>query len=183
MSAKRPSIIVAWVDQGIGEAGMHRYIKERFETLSTFISQWLYFNLSDEFTSYVENATNNKIISVMSGGMSRLLVPRLSCHICLQSIYVFCADLDRARQAMEGEIKVKGIFTIEDELYEQMANDLSKLLLEEGLALARIDQRSLAKLNYEEAKRLLNQEAKSVEENEKKIRIEEIDGRIDQLLA
>ncbi len=33
---QRPSIVAAWVDQGIGEVGMHKYIKERFETLSPY---------------------------------------------------------------------------------------------------------------------------------------------------
>jgi len=182
-SFQRPLIVAAWVDQGIGESGMHKYIKERFETLSTFISQWLYFDSPDVFTSYIENNPNSKVISVMSGGMSRLLVSKLSHHAALHTVYVFCADVDRARQAMEGEIKVKGIFTIEDDLYEQMADDLSKLLLEEGLALARLDERSVARVNYEEAKRLLSTQANTVTEDEKKARLEEIDVRIDQLLV
>ena len=184
MAMKHPPMVVTWVDQSIGEVGTHKSIKDRFETLSTFISQWLYFNSSDEFTSYVENHSNVKIISVMSGGMSRLLVPRLSHHACLESVYVFCADRSRAREALEGEAKVKGIFTIEDDLYEQMTNDLSRLLLEEGVELAKIDERNAAKLNYEEAKRLLNtlQEI-SIDEDEKKTRIEEINVRIDQLLV
>ncbi|CAF0771160.1 unnamed protein product [Adineta steineri] len=183
LSHQRPLITFAWVDQSIGEAGQHKYIKDRFETLSPFISKWLYFDSSDEFTSYIESNSNMRMMSVMSGGMSRLLVPRLSHHAALHIVYVFCVDVERARKSMEGETKVKGIFTIEDEVYEQMANDLSKLLVEEGIALAGLDQRSQAKLYYEEAKRLLRTEAKSVDENERKTRTEEINIRIEQLLA
>ena len=180
---QRPSIIVAWVDQGIGEAGMHKYIKERFETLSSFIAQWLYFDSADDFTFYIENNANINLISVMSGGMSRLLVPKHSHLANLHSIYIFCMDIERAQQAMGNEVKVKGIFNIEDNLYEQMADDLSKLLVEEGIALAQLDERSAARLNYEEAKRLLSTHAGKVEEVEGKRRLEEIDVRLDQLLV
>jgi hypothetical protein len=182
-SLQRPSIIAAWVDQGIGEVGMHKYIKERFETLSPFITQWLYFDSPDNFTSYIENHPHIRLISVMSGGMSRLLIPKHSHHIPFHSAYVFCADMERARQSMADEIKVKGIFNIEDDLYEQMADDLSKILLEDGIALAQLDERSVARQTYEEAKRLLSTQAKRVKDDEKKARIEEIDGRIDQLLV
>jgi hypothetical protein len=182
-SSQRPLIVAAWIDQGIGEVGMHKYIKERFETLSPFISQWLYFDSPDNFTSYIENNSNIKLIGVMSGGMSRLLVSKHSHLTALHTIYVFCADIERARQLMENEIKVKGIFNIEDDLYEQMADDLAKILLEDGIALAQVDERSVARLNYEEAKRLLSTQANRVQDDEKKARIEEIDIRIDQLLV
>ncbi len=172
-SHQRPLIVAAWVDQGIGEPGMHKYIKERFETLSPFISQWLYFDSSDNFTSYIENNNPNiRLISVMSGGMSRLLVPKHSHLAALHTVYVFCADMERARQSMADKIKVKGIFNIEDDLYEQMADDLAKILVEDGIALAQSDQRSEARLNYEEAKRLLSTQANRVKD----------DVRIDQLL-
>ncbi|CAF0765909.1 unnamed protein product [Rotaria sp. Silwood1] len=180
---QRPLIVAAWVDQGIGEPGMHKYIKERFETLSSFITQWLYFDSSDNFTSYIENNPNIKLICVMSGGMSRLLVPKLSHLAALHTVYVFCVDIERAKQSMEDEIKVKGIFNIEDDVYETMADDLSKLLVEEGIALAQLDERNLARLNYEEAKRLLSTQAKKVSLDEEKARIEEIDIRLDQLLV
>jgi hypothetical protein len=180
---QKPLIVAAWVDQGIGEVGMHKYIKERFETLSSFISQWLYFDSPDNFTSYIENNPNIKLISVMSGGMSRLLIPKHSYLPALHFAYVFCADIDRAREAMANETKVKGIFTIEDDVYEQMADDLSKLLVEQGIALAQVDERSLARLNYEEAKRLLSTQAKRLKEDERKARLEEIDVRLDQLLV
>jgi hypothetical protein len=119
----------------------------------------------------------------MSGGMSRLLVSKHSHLTALHIIYVFCADIERARQSMADEIKVKGIFNIEDDLYEQMADDLSKILVEDGIALAQLDKRSAARLNYEEAKRLLTTQANKVKDDEKKARIEEIDVRIDQLLV
>lgn len=176
-------LIIAWVDQGIGEAGTHKYIKDRFEILSQLISQWLYFNDADEFTRYVENNSDIRLISVMSGGMSRLLVSKLSHHVILHSVYVFCADVDLARQTLANQTKVKGIFNIEDDLYDQMANDLAKWFLEDGIALARLDQRSLARVKYEESKRLLTSQVNRIEENEKKARLEELDGRIDQLLA
>ena len=64
-----------------------------------------------------------------------------------------------------------------------MADDLSKLLLEEGIALAQKDERSAARVNYEEAKRLLSTQAKRVNEDEKKARLDEIDVRLDQLLV
>jgi hypothetical protein len=176
-------IVAAWVDQGIGEVGMHKYIKERFETLSPFISQWLYFDSPDNFTSYIENNPKIKLIAVMSGGMSRLLVSKSSHLPALHTVYVFCADIERGRTSMAGEKKVKGVFNIEDILYEQMADDLSKLLVEEGIALAQRDERSVARLNYEEAKRLLNTQAKQVEEDERKVRSDEIDARLDQLLV
>jgi hypothetical protein len=182
-SLQRPLIVAAWVDPGIGEVGMHKYIKERFETLSPFISQWLYFDSADEFTSYIENNPNIKLISVMSGGMSRLLIPKHSHLAALHSAYVFCADIERAQQSMENETKVKGIFNIEDALYEQMADDLSKLLVEEGIKLAQVDERSLARSNYEEARRLLSTQATRVKADEQKARLEEIDARIDQLFA
>ncbi|CAF0859014.1 unnamed protein product [Rotaria sordida] len=183
LSLQRPSIVAAWVDQGIGEPGMHKYIKERFETLSTFITQWLYFDSDDNFTSYIENNSNIKLICVMSGGMSRLLVPRLSYLPALHIVYIFCVDIERAKQSMANEIKVKGIFNIEDDLYETMADDLAKLLVEDGIALAKIDERNLARLNYQEAKRLLSTQAKNVSLDETKARIEEIDMRLDQLLV
>ncbi|CAF2393966.1 unnamed protein product [Rotaria sp. Silwood2] len=182
-SLQRPLIVVAWVDQSIGETGSHRYIKERFETLSSFITQWLYFDSSDDFTFYIENNPNIKLICVMSGGMSRLLVPKFSHLAALHTVYVFCVDIERAKKSMEDEIKVKGIFNIEDDLYEKMADDLSKLLIEEGIALAQLDERSLARLHYEEAKRLLSTQAKLTDVDEEKTRIEEIDIRLDQLLA
>ena len=182
-SLQRPLIVAAWVDQGIGETGMHKYIKERFETLSSLITQWLYFDSSDDFTSYIESNPNIKLISVMSGGMSRLLISKHSHLPALHTAYVFCVDTERARKSMEDEPKVKGIFNIEDILYEQMADDLSKLLVEEGIALAQRDERSAARVNYEEAKRLLSTQAKKVDEDDKKTRLEEIDVRIDQLLV
>ena len=176
-------LIVTWVDPGIGEAGMHKYTKDRFENLSQLISQWLYFDNPDTFTRYVEDNSNIRLISVMSGGMSRLLVPKLSHHAILESVYVFCADIDLARQALANENKVKGIFNIEDDLYDQMADDLAKLFLQDGIHLAQQDQRSLAKVKYEEAKRLLTSHAQRIEQNERRERLEELDGRIDQLLA
>lgn len=182
-SYQRPSLVVAWVDKNIGEQGMQRYIKERFETLSPSITQWLYFNSSEDFISYTETNKNIKLISVMSGGMSRLLVPQCSDIATLHSFYVFCVDIDGAQKAMEGRTKVKGIFNIEDDLYEQMADDLSKLLVEEGVQLTRLDERAAARLNFEEAKRLLNTEANKVSATEKQERIDEIHARIDQLFA
>ena len=186
-SSNQPSqgtpIIVAWIDQTIGEKGAHESMKDHFEALSSFITEWLYFKSSDDFVSYIENSPNVKLITVMSGGMSRLLVPKYSNLVILHSIYVFCADVELARMSMANEIKVKGIFNIEDDLYEQMADNLSKLLVEEGIALANLDERNLAKLNYKEAKRLLSTQARIVNQDEKKARIEEIDNRLDQLLA
>ena len=182
-SSQRPPIVAAWVDQGIGEAGMHNYIKGRFGTLSSFISQWLFFDCSDNFTSYLENNPNVRLISVMSGGMSRLLIPQLSHHNTFHSAYVFCVDTERAQKAMDGEEKVKGIFNIEDDLYEQMADDLAKVLLEDGIALAKMDQRVTAKQSYDEAKRLINTQANRLKEDEKKARLAEIDGRLDQLFV
>lgn len=182
-SASRPPIVIAWVDQGIGEVGMHKYIKDRFEVLSPLVSQWFYFDSGETFTAYAQNHPDVHLISVMSGSMTRLLLPVFARHGALQSVYVFCADIDGARQATQGEPKVKGIFTVEDELYEQMASDLARFLLEEGLAFAQLDERSLARRNYEEAKRLITMEAKNLEEYEKRARIVEIDGRLDQLLA
>ncbi|CAF1344252.1 unnamed protein product [Rotaria magnacalcarata] len=182
-SLQRPSIVAAWVDQGIGEVGMHKYIKERFGTLSTFITQWFFFDSSENFTFYIENNPNIKLICVMSGGMSRLLVPKHSNLGALHTVYVFCADIERARTSMADETKVKGIFNIEDALYEQMADDLSKLLVEEGIALAQLDERSLARSHYEEAKRLLSTQAKNVSSDDEKARMEEIDVRLDQLLV
>lgn len=180
---QRPLIVAAWVDQTIGEAGTHQYIKQRFESLSPFITQWTYFDCSDNFTDYITNNPNVKLISIMSGGISRLLVPTHSHLAALHTVYVFCADMERARESMADKIKVKGIFTIEDDLYDQMADDLAKLLVEEGIAYAQLDQRSVARLNYEEAKRLLSTQANRLKDEEKKERIEEIDARIDQLLA
>jgi hypothetical protein len=182
-SSQRPLIIAAWVDQGIGEAGMHKYIKERFGILSSFISQWLFFDSPDNFTSYIDNNHNIRLISVMSGGMSRLLIPQHSHHAAFHSAYVFCVDTERAQKAMADEIKVKGIFNIEDDLYDQMADDLAKILLEDGIALARLDQRSLARQNYEEAKRLISTQANRLKDEEKKARLAEINGRIDQLFV
>jgi len=182
-SSQRPLIVAAWVDQSIGEAGMHKYIKERFGTLSSSISQWSYFDSPDNFTSYLENNVNIRLISVMSGGMSRLLVPQHSHHPAFHSVYVFCADMERARKALADEIKVKGIFNIEDDLYDQMAYDLAKILVEDGIALARLDQRTVARQNYEEAKRLISTQANRLNDEEKKARLTEIDGRIDQLFV
>jgi hypothetical protein len=182
-SSQRPLIVAAWVDQGIGEAGMHKYIKERFGTLSSSISQWFYFDSPDNFTSYLENNVNIRLISVMSGGMSRILVPQHSHHPAFHSAYVFCADMERARKALADEIKVKGIFNIEDDLYDQMAYDLAKILVEDGIALARLDQRTVARQNYEEAKRLISTQANRLNDEEKKARLTEIDGRIDQLFV
>lgn len=180
---QKPSIVAAWIDQSIGETGMHKYIKERFESLSPFIKQWLYFSSSDDFIRYIEINPEIKMICVMSGGMSRLLVAKYSHLPVLYSIYVFCVDIERAKASMINEMKVKGIFNIEDDLYEQMVEDLSKLLVEEGVALARLDERSLARLYYEEAKRLLSIEAKRIDLLERNSRTQEIDMRLDQLLA
>lgn len=182
-SSQRPPIVVIWVDQSIGEEGMHKYIKNRFETLSPFITKWLYNDCSDQFTDYIEGNPDARVISVMSGGMSRLLVPKHSHIPALHTVYVFCVNMERAKESMADEIKVKGIFNIEDALYEQMADDLAKLLVEDGIAYAQVDQRSVARVNYEEAKRLLNTQANRVKDEEKKQRLEEIDIRIDQLLA
>ena len=182
-SFRRPPIVASWVDQGIGEAGMHKYIKERFGNLSSFISEWLFFDSSDNFTAYLDNNPNVRMISVMSGGMSRLLVPQHSHHATFHSAYVFCVDIERGRKAMDGEVKVKGVFNIEDDLYEQMADDLAKVLLEDGIALAKLDQRTVARQNYEEAKRLISTQANRLKDDEKKGRLAEIDGRLDQLFV
>ena len=182
-SSAKSSIVAAWVDQGIGESGMHKYIKERFETLSSSITQWLYFDSSDQLTSYLDKNPNVRLISVMSGGMSRLLVPQHSHRQAFHSFYIFCVDIDRARQSLGNEVKLKGIFNIEEDLYDQMADDLARILLDDGLNFARLDERSLARRNYEEAKRLISTQANKLNEAEKQQRLEEIDGRIDQLLV
>lgn len=176
-------IVAAWIDQGIGESGMHQYIKERFGTLSPFITQWLYFDCPDQFTNYIQTNHSVRLISVMSGGMSRVLVPQYSHHAAFHSVYVFCVDIDRARQSMEGEVKLKGIFNIEDDLYDQMADDLARILIDDGVAMARVDERNSARQNYEEAKRLISTQANKLKDTEKQIRLEEINGRIDQLLV
>lgn len=182
-SSRQPPIVAAWVDQGIGEAGMHRYIKERFGTLSSLITQWLFFDCSDQFRDFIEKDPNVRLISVMSGGMSRQIAPLYSHRQAFHSFYVFCVDIDRARQALDGEVKLKGIFNIEDDLYDQMADDLARILLDDGLTLARVDERGLARENYEEAKRLISTQANKLNESEKQQRLEEINGRIDQLLV
>lgn len=182
-SPRTHPIVAAWVDQGIGESGMHQYIKERFGTLSPFITQWLYFDCSDQFIDYIEKNPSVRLISVMSGGMSRLLVPQYSHYSAFHSVYVFCVDIDRAKQSLDGEVKVKGIFNIEDDLYDQMAEDLARILLDDGVALAQVDERSVARQNYEEAKRLITTQANKLKDTEKQTRLEEINGRIDQLLV
>ena len=182
-TSPKPPIVAAWVDQGIGESGMHKYIKERFGTLSPFITQWMYFDSPDQFRNYIEREPNVRLISVMSGGMSRLLVPLHAHRQAFDSFYVFCVDIDRARQSLGDAVKLKGIFNIEDDLYDQMADDLARILLDDGFAFARVDERSLARQNYEEAKRLIRTQANKLKEAEKEKRLEEIDGRIDQLLV
>ena len=182
-SSSIPSIRIVWVDQGIGETGQHAFIKKRFETLSPLVDQWLYFSTSEEFISYLAKNDNVTLICVMSGGMSRSLVPEYSHHRSLHSIYVFCADIGRAREAMADQAKVKGIFNIEDELYEQMTDDLAKLLLKNGIDLAQRDERRLAKVYYTEAQRLVRTQTNRLSESEKRTRSEEIDVRLDQLLA
>lgn len=178
-----PSIRVLWVDQSIGEAGQHAFMKKRFGTLSPLIDQWLYFSSADEFLSYLAKNDNVTLICVMSGGMSRSLVPENSHHRSLHSIYVFCADVGRAREAMADQTKVKGVFNIEDELYEQMSDDLAKLLLQNGIDLAQLDERRLARVYYTEAQRLVRSQTTRLSEKEKRTRSEEIDVRLDQLLA
>ena len=177
------SIRVLWVDPGIGEVGSHTSIKQRFESLSPSIDQWLYFTSAEEFTSSLQKSDNVTLICVMSGYMSRVLVPEHSSHRSIHAIYVFCADLGRAREAMVDQAKVKGVFNVEDDLYEQLTDDLVKLLVERGIRLAQADERRLARADYDEAQRLLRAPTNRVAESEKKSRLQEIDVRMDQLLA
>ena len=179
----RPTIMATWIDQNIGQDTTHKKMKARFESLTKFITQWFYFDSEEAFTSCIEGDPPIKMIAVMSGSMSRSLVHKHSNINALHSIYVFCFDVNGARQALQSEKKVKGVFDMEDDLYEKLADDIAKLLLEEGDAYAQANKRDLARLNYNEAKQILNNKAKKMNANMKKKRIEEIDDRLKRLLA
>jgi hypothetical protein len=183
-AGQRPAIIVVWVDPSIGEAGAHQCIKRRFETLTLLVTHWFYFDSVDSFTSYIESSNSTKLVAIMSGGMSRLLVSKYSHHVDLHGVYVFCADVEFSRTALANQTKVKGIFNAEDDLYSRLSRDLSALFVEEGIALARLDKRREAKVYYEEAKRLLSVvQATKNHDGHSKLAIELIDMRLEQLLA
>lgn len=176
-------IVAAWVDQSMEEQGPNQSIKDQFEPMSALIDRWLYFNNADTFSNYVQRNTHVQLIAVMTGGMARELVPKHSNSNVLECVYVFCFDVGRARQNFADQPKVKGIFNIEEALYEKIVEDLSILLTKTGIALAEIDDRNQARIHYEEAKRLLSLPIKDLKDEEKRSRLAELDVRMDQLLA
>ena len=177
------TFVAAWVDQSIDDRGPNQAIKNQFEPLSPLIDRWLYFNNADNFATYLQGNGDVRLIAVMTGGMARELVPRHSNSNVLESVYIFCFDIGRAREAVGNEPKVKGIFNIEDALYEKMADDLATSFVQTGVALAQLDQRNEARAYYQEAKRLLSLPMNHVKDDEKRRRLEELDARLDQLIA
>ena len=181
--SSQSKVTMIWVDQNIGEAGTHLALKQKFQALSSLIKKWHYFVSSDDFESYlIENQMKN-IICIMSGSISRQLVPKYSHSNKIHSIYVFCFDVELAKRSLANETKIAGILDLEEELYGNIADGLAKLFTNQGIESFDADNRVLARIYYQEAKRLLNTQANYLNSYDKMKRLKEIDDRLEQLFA
>ena len=122
--SKLPTLEACWLDQAIGEPGTHRPLKQRFETVSSRIVRWHYFDCGDNFTEFLDSNPNVRLVAITSGAFAKTLIPTVSNRDSLDSVYVFCGNLSKYQSLQASEPKMKGVFNDEDELFNQMQNDL-----------------------------------------------------------
>ncbi|CAF1264811.1 unnamed protein product [Adineta ricciae] len=120
------SVIACWVDPSIGEAGAHLALKRRFEGISNRITRWYYFDNGDPFRALLDANPDMALVVIMSGQLARQHVPIISHLPNLHSVYVFCGNKQKYQSLPQEEPKVKGIFTSEDDLFQQMSTHLQR---------------------------------------------------------
>ena len=124
--ANQAPLVLMWVDKGIGEANTNLKLKERFKTVHPRINEWIYYDCGDDFTKYVTNNPNVKIVAIMSGSFAKRLVTPISHQESLHSVYVFCGTRANHQKLLEDETKIKGVYDDEDDLYRRLQTDLRR---------------------------------------------------------
>ncbi|CAF3689964.1 unnamed protein product [Rotaria sp. Silwood1] len=155
-SSLQETLEVCWLDSHICEDGQHQQIKSYCQNISRLISKWQFFDSCDKFNDYIENNPNMKLISIMSGRFARQLLALVSSRENIHSVYVFTINIERTKEALGEEPKLKGVFNVENILYAQLKNDLSQLFWEEGKKLVASNRDQEAHVYFDEAKRLSN---------------------------
>ncbi|CAF0830659.1 unnamed protein product [Rotaria sordida] len=154
-SSLQETLEVGWLDSHICEDGQHQQIKSYCQNISKFISKWNFFDSCDKFNDYIKNNPNVKLIMIMSGRFARQLLALVSPRENLHSVYVFTINIERTTEALGEEPKLKGVFNVENTLYDKLKNDLSELFWEEGKKLVASNHDQEARLYFDEAKRLV----------------------------
>ncbi|CAF0932287.1 unnamed protein product [Adineta ricciae] len=121
-----PPVIACWVDPSIGEAGAHLALKKRFEGVSNRITQWHYFDNGDPLRGLFDANPNAALVVIMSGQLAHQHVSTISHLSNLHSVYVFCGNKQKYQSLPQEEPKVRGIFTSEDDLFQQMSTHLQR---------------------------------------------------------
>ncbi|CAF1116446.1 unnamed protein product [Rotaria sordida] len=151
----RPPIIGAWVDQGIGCNGTYQSMKQRFEELSPLIEKWYYFVTPAEFYEFLDDKPKTQIFLIMSGQAGQQIVPARHTYENIHSMYIYCGNVNEHRRLKEESDKVKDVMNLEDDVYERIADELSRLLLNIGESYVRSQDRGLARNYLTEALRLM----------------------------
>jgi hypothetical protein len=115
--------IFAWLDtcQIDFEKFRKRFCKE------TLIhpQQWLFFEKDTECYQFIEKSTK-KVILVTSGRLGQELIENL--HHCeqLDSVYIYCQDVDKYKEFAQSYKKILGIYSNPVELFIRLRHNLDK---------------------------------------------------------
>ena len=153
-SSLRQTLEACWLDSHICEEGQHQKLKDQFKNISKLISKWHFFDSTDKLQDYLQNNSNTKLITIMSGRFARNILAMISEKEALHSVYVLTIDIDRHKQALGNDPKLQAIFNDENALYDQLQKDLVQLYWNEGKRLAMSNQDSEARVYFDESRRL-----------------------------
>ncbi len=120
--------------------------------MSKLISKWHFFNTGDQLRDHLRNNPNVKLITIMSGQFARTLLALISKKEALHSVYVLTIDIKRNEEALGKDPKLKGIFNVENALYDNLRKDLVQLFWNEGTRLATSNRDNEARVYFDEAK-------------------------------
>jgi len=151
-SSLRKTLEACWLDTYMFENGQHQQLKDQFKNVSKLISKWHFFDTGDQLQDHLRNNPNVKLIIIMSGRFARNLLALISENEALHSVYVLTINIDRNKEALGKDPKLKGIFNAENTLYDKLREDLVQLFWNEGTRLATSNHDNEARVYFDEAK-------------------------------
>lgn len=118
--------IFAWLDTC--QADFEKFRKRFCKETPVHPQQWLFFEKDNECYQFIEKSVvyPKKVILVTSGKLGQHLIENL--HYCeqLDSIYIYCQDLEKYREFAQPYKKVCGVYSNPVELFSRLRHNLDK---------------------------------------------------------
>ena len=140
MRKNKESICLIWFDSNINTTDDSETTLEMLRTINDF---FLYFTESAPCVEYIKSINNEKIFIIVSGKNAYELLPKIILYPQVDTVFVFCANINRYKRLLDDFPKIAGIFNSRNDLLSSISQNMK--LVNKQLATFRFyDQRQQA---------------------------------------